>query len=106
MQPAKVQFMFDFGSPNAYLAELVIPDVERRTGVKFEYVPVLLGGIYKLTGNRSPAGLSAGYKEQARVPGTRDPAFHPPAQHHEIPQKPVLSSEYAAIDARCGRGAV
>jgi 2-hydroxychromene-2-carboxylate isomerase len=45
MEPIKVEFMFDFGSPNAYLAEKVIPDIERRTGVKFEYVPVLLGGI-------------------------------------------------------------
>lgn len=51
----KVQFLFDFGSPNAYLAARVIPDIERRTAVKFEYVPVLLGGIYKLTGNSSPA---------------------------------------------------
>jgi 2-hydroxychromene-2-carboxylate isomerase len=50
-----VQFLFDFGSPNAYLVAKVIPEVERRTGVKFEYVPVLLGGIYKLTGNSSPA---------------------------------------------------
>jgi 2-hydroxychromene-2-carboxylate isomerase len=64
VQPAKVQFMFDFGSPNAYLAELVIPDVERRTGVKFEYVPVLLGGIYKLTGNRSPADYLQGIKNK------------------------------------------
>ena len=51
----KVQFLFDFGSPNAYLAARLIPDIERRTGTKFEYVPVLLGGIYKLTGNSSPA---------------------------------------------------
>jgi 2-hydroxychromene-2-carboxylate isomerase len=64
VQPAKVQFMFDFGSPNAYLAELVIPDVERRTGVKFEYVPVLLGGIYKLTGNSSPADYLRGIKNK------------------------------------------
>jgi 2-hydroxychromene-2-carboxylate isomerase len=64
VQPAKVQFMFDFGSPNAYLAELVIPDVEQRTGVKFEYVPVLLGGIYKLTGNRSPADYLRGIKNK------------------------------------------
>ena len=34
----KVEFLFDFGSPNAYLAELVIPSIERRTGVKFDYV--------------------------------------------------------------------
>ena len=52
--PLKVEFLFDFGSPNAYLAELAIPAIERRTGLKFEYVPVLLGGIYKATGNMSP----------------------------------------------------
>jgi len=44
------------------LAELIIPDIERRTGVKFDYVPVLLGGIYKLTNNRSPAEYLAGIK--------------------------------------------
>ena len=32
---AEVEFLFDFGSPNAYLAEFVIPSIERRTGVKF-----------------------------------------------------------------------
>lgn len=51
----KVEFLFDFGSPNAYLAERIIPEIEIRTRTKFEYVPVLLGGIYKLTGNSSPA---------------------------------------------------
>jgi len=62
--PLKVEFHFDFGSPNAYLAELVIPTVERRTGVKFEYVPVLLGGIYKATGNMSPADSLRGIKNK------------------------------------------
>ena len=38
----KVEFFFDFGSPNAYLAARVIPDIERRTAIKFDYVPVLL----------------------------------------------------------------
>jgi 2-hydroxychromene-2-carboxylate isomerase len=60
----KVEFHFDFGSPNAYLAHLVIPEVERRTGTKFEYVPVLLGGVYKLTGNRSPAESLAGVRNK------------------------------------------
>ena len=64
MASVKVQFMFDFGSPNAYLAERVMPDVERRTGVKFEYVPVLLGGIYKLTNNRSPGESLLGIKNK------------------------------------------
>lgn len=47
-------FYFDFGSPNAYLAHRVIPGIERRTGCRFVYVPILLGGLFKLTGNRSP----------------------------------------------------
>jgi 2-hydroxychromene-2-carboxylate isomerase len=55
-----VQFLFDFGSPNAYMCHRVIPAIEARTGVKFEYVPVLLGGIFKLSGNRSPAEAFAG----------------------------------------------
>jgi 2-hydroxychromene-2-carboxylate isomerase len=61
---AEVEFHFDFGSPNAYLAHLVIPQIERRTGAKFEYVPVLLGGVYKLTGNRSPAESLLGIKNK------------------------------------------
>jgi len=61
---AKVEFHFDFGSPNAYLAHLVIPEVERRTGTKFEYVPILLGGVFKLTNNRSPAEKMAGIKNR------------------------------------------
>jgi 2-hydroxychromene-2-carboxylate isomerase len=60
----KVEFHFDFGSPNAYLSHLVIPEIEKRTGVKFEYVPVLLGGVFKLTNNRSPAQSLAGIKNK------------------------------------------
>jgi 2-hydroxychromene-2-carboxylate isomerase len=52
--PVKVEFQFDFGSPNAYLAEIIIPAIEKRIGVKFDYVPVLLGGVYKATNNMSP----------------------------------------------------
>jgi 2-hydroxychromene-2-carboxylate isomerase len=50
----KVEFLFDFGSPNAYLAHKVIPEIEARTGVRFAYIPVLLGGVFKATGNKSP----------------------------------------------------
>ena len=52
---ARVEFHFDFGSPNAYLAHLAIPGAERRTGIGFTYVPVLLGGVFKATNNVSPA---------------------------------------------------
>jgi 2-hydroxychromene-2-carboxylate isomerase len=62
--PLKIEFQFDFGSPNAYLAEFAIPGIERRFGVKFDYVPVLLGGIYKATGNMSPSDSLRGIKNK------------------------------------------
>jgi 2-hydroxychromene-2-carboxylate isomerase len=58
------QFLFDFGSPNAFLSHEAIPAIEQRTGVKFEYVPILLGGIFKATNNKSPAETLAGVKNK------------------------------------------
>ena len=48
------EFHFDFGSPNAYFAQHVLPEIEERTGVTFTWVPVLLGGIFKATKNQAP----------------------------------------------------
>jgi 2-hydroxychromene-2-carboxylate isomerase len=62
--PTAPQFMFDFGSPNAFLSHEAIPAIEMRTGVKFEYVPILLGGIFKATNNKSPAESLAGIKNK------------------------------------------
>jgi len=62
------QFMFDVGSPNAFLSHEAIPGIEKRTGVKFEYIPILLGGIFKATNNKSPAESLAGIKNK--------PEFH------------------------------
>ena len=60
----KVEFLFDFGSPNAYLSHEAIPAIEKRTGASFEYVPILLGGIFKATNNRSPVETLAGVKNK------------------------------------------
>ena len=71
---AKVEFLFDFGSPNAYLTYRAIPEIERRTGATFEPVPVLLGGIFKATGNQSPVVAFANVKgklDYQRVEFTR-----------------------------------
>ena len=59
-----VRFYFDFGSPNAYLSHLVIPGIEQRTGAKFEYVPVLLGGIFKATSNAAPSVTYGGVRNK------------------------------------------
>jgi 2-hydroxychromene-2-carboxylate isomerase len=58
------EFLFDFGSPNAFLSHEAIPAIEKRANVKFEYVPVLLGGIFKSTNNKSPAETLAGVKNK------------------------------------------
>jgi 2-hydroxychromene-2-carboxylate isomerase len=50
-----IEFHFDLGSPNCFLAHRVIPSIEQRTGAHFRYVPILLGGVFKATNNRSPA---------------------------------------------------
>lgn len=55
-----VDFLFDFGSPNAYFCHKVIPALEARTGVRVTYVPILLGGLFKLANNRSPMEAFAG----------------------------------------------
>ena len=61
----KLEFYFDFGSPNAYLAYKVMPGIEERLGTKFELKPALLGGIFKATGNQSPGITLAGIPAKA-----------------------------------------
>ena len=88
----KVEFHFDFGSPNAYLSHLVIPEIEKRTGAKFEYLPVLLGGVFKLTNNRSPAQSLAGIKnkpEYERLETTRFVRRHGITRFQSNPFFPV-----------------
>jgi 2-hydroxychromene-2-carboxylate isomerase len=88
----KVQFQFDFGSPNAYLAARVIPEIERRTATKFEHVPVLLGGIYKLTGNSSPANYLRGIRNKGEYMARETERFirrHGITNFHRNPFFPV-----------------
>ena len=75
IRPRNALFYFDFGSPNAYLSHKVIPGIEVRTGVRFRYVPVLLGGLFKLTGNRSPAEAYAGIKNKLAYEGLETQRF-------------------------------
>ncbi len=52
--PGTLEFIFDFASPNAYLAYKALPDLVARTGASVRYTPCLLGGIFKATGNKAP----------------------------------------------------
>ncbi len=65
----RVQYIFDFASPNAYLAHRLVPEIQSRTGVSFEYVPALLGGIFKATNNVSPVISLQGIKNKGEYQG-------------------------------------
>lgn len=61
-QPVSVDFIYDFGSLNAYLAHKVLPDISARTGAVFNYKPILIGGLFKLTNNQPPMMAFGGVK--------------------------------------------
>ena len=92
MNPVHVQFLFDFGSPNAYLCHEVIPAIAARTGAVFDHVPILLGGLFKLANNRSPGEAFAGIpNKQAydRLEITRFVARHGLSKYRFNPYFPV-----------------
>ena len=90
--PVHAEFHFDFGSPNAYLSHLVVPAIEERTGVAFKYVPVLLGGVFKATGNVSPMVSLQGIRnkpEYQRLETERFVRQHGITEYRANPHFPV-----------------
>lgn len=81
----RLEFFFDFGSPTTYLAHTQMPALAGRTGAEIAYRPMLLGGVFKATGNQSPAAIAAKSKWMAGdlkafaarygVPYARNPWF-------------------------------
>jgi 2-hydroxychromene-2-carboxylate isomerase len=57
--PKQVEFFFDFGSPTAYLAYTQLPAITRECGAELVWRPMLLGGVFKATGNSSPVTVAA-----------------------------------------------
>ncbi|PYC31657.1 2-hydroxychromene-2-carboxylate isomerase [Pseudomonas protegens] len=55
----KVEFFFDLGSPTSYLAYTQLPKICAQTGSQLVYRPMLLGGVFKTTGNASPISVPA-----------------------------------------------
>jgi 2-hydroxychromene-2-carboxylate isomerase len=54
MVMTEIEFLYDFGGPNSWFVHRAIPAIEAAGKVRFRYVPVLLGGIFKATGNQPP----------------------------------------------------
>jgi 2-hydroxychromene-2-carboxylate isomerase len=61
----QIEFYFDYGSPFSYLADTQLPALAQRTGAEIVYRPILLGGIFKATGNSSPISIPAKGKYMA-----------------------------------------
>lgn len=81
----QIDFYFDVGSPNAYLAHFRLPEIVARTGAELIYRPMLLGGVFKATGNASPASIpvkgaysrhiSQRFVDRYKIPFQRNPDF-------------------------------
>ncbi len=80
-----VEFYYDYGSPASYLAWTQLPDLCRQHGAALIYRPILIGGVFKLTGNVSPVTIppkgtwffddAQRYAAHYRVPFRKNPYF-------------------------------
>lgn len=80
-----VEFWYDVMSPTAYLAHWELKNVAERTGAKIDYKPMLLGGVFKATGNQTPVNIApkgqwmfvdlANYAKKYGVPMKHNPYF-------------------------------
>ena len=59
MNNKTIEFFFDFGSPTTYLAYTQLPRIAAEAGAQLAYRPMLLGGVFKATGNASPVSVPA-----------------------------------------------
>lgn len=85
MPATTVEFFFDFGSPAAYLAWTQLPHLCADTGATLAPRPMLLGGVFQATGNRSPAEIKPKgpymnvdlqrFAQRYGVPFTHNPHF-------------------------------
>ena len=98
----QVDFYFDFASPNAYLSHKVVSGIEERTGAKFNYIPVLLGGIFKATNNKPPMEAFFGIMNKNEYQSIEMQRFK---ERHGI-DKFKMNPHFPVISLQIIRGAV
>ena len=98
----EVDFYFDFASPNAYLSHKVMQSIKERTGAKVNYIPVLLGGIFKLTNNKPPMEQFFGVKNKNEYQNIEMQRF---IQRHGL-EKFQMNPHFPVISLQIIRGAV
>ena len=98
----EVDFYFDFASPNAYLSHKVMQSIKERTGAKVNYIPVLLGGIFKLTNNKPPMEQFLGVKNKNEYQNIEMQRF---IQRYGL-EKFQMNPHFPVISLQIIRGAV
>ena len=98
----KVDFIFDFASPNAYFCHRVIPEIEKRTGATFNYVPCLLGGIFKITNNQAPMMAFNGITNKLEYQNIEIQRF---IQKHDL-KNFTMNSFFPVMTLQLQRGAI
>lgn len=104
--PGTVEFYFDYGSPNAYLAHVRLPAILERAKARVEYRIMLLGGVFQATGNASPAANKLKWPNAQRdlqrfvgkyqVPFRRNPHF--PVNTLKLMRGAVVAEEEGFLD--------
>ncbi|KRB39903.1 MAG: 2-hydroxychromene-2-carboxylate isomerase [Pseudomonadota bacterium] len=87
-----VEFIFDFASPNAYLAHCVLPAIAQRTGAQIKITPCLLGGLFKITGNQAPMTAFGGVQGKLAYEALETQRFiakHGVSQYRFNPHFPI-----------------
>ena len=102
---ATIEFIFDFGSPNAYLAYRALPPILERTGARLVITPCLLGGIFKATGNQAPMIAFTPIKGKFEYEMLELRRFVARHRIREVPPQPPFSRQHADADARARRRA-
>jgi 2-hydroxychromene-2-carboxylate isomerase len=93
----ELEFFFDYGSPFSYLADTQLKGLAERTGARVAYRPMLLGGVFKETGNSSPIAIEAKRKYM-------NADLERWAKHYGVP--PLHNAHFPINTIRLMRGAV
>ncbi len=98
----RLEFYFDYGSPYSYLADTQLAALAKRTGAEIDYRPMLLGGVFKATGNHSPAVESVENKRRYNAIDMRRWVDHYGADFQPNPFFPIntLQLMRAAVAAQ------
>ncbi len=99
MTPA-IEFIFDFASPNAYLAYRALPPILERTGARLDIKPCLLGGIFKATGNKAPFLAFAPIKGKFEYELLEIKRFVARHKLDKYRAEPAFPGQFADADAR------